>query len=338
MIVDLDRDALSRYRSDYAEPADFDEFWQRTLAAEADAKPDLTIVPVSTGLRGIEVFDVTFAGFGGHPVRGWLRLPRPPRPSRPSRPRRGRLPAVVQFHGYGSGRGRPIDDLLWSAAGYAHLIMDTRGQGGGYAGGVTPDPAGSGPSQPGFLTRGIEDKHTYYYRRVFTDAVAAVRAIRGAEFIDPERVAVVGASQGGGIALAAAGLVPDLAAVYAQAPFLCDIRRATLITDAEPYAEIGRYLAAHRGFVAEAFATLAYFDGIAFARRATAPAWFSTGLMDNICPPSTAFGAFHAYAGPKQIQVWDYNGHEAGGSDDLELVLSAFEPLFGVTRTESEDK
>ena len=328
MICDLDRDALWRYRSDYAEPADFDEFWQRTLEAEADPKPGLTIVPVATSLRDIEVFDVTFAGFGGHPVRGWLRLPRR---------RHGRLPAVVQFHGYGSGRGRPIDDLVWSAAGYAHLIMDARGQGGGYAGGVTADPVGSAPSQPGFLTRGIHDKHTYYYRRVFTDAVAAVRAVRGAEFIDPDRVAVAGASQGGGIALAAAGLVPGLAAVYAQAPFLCDIRRATLITDADPYAEIGRYLGAHRGFVAEAFATLAYFDGVAFARRATAPAWFSTGLMDNVCPPSTVFGAFHAYGGPKQIQVWDYNGHEAGGSDDLELVLSAFGPLLGVTRTESED-
>ena len=89
-----------------------------------------------------------------------------------------------------------------------------------------------------------------------------------------------------------------------QAPFLCDIRRATLITDAEPYAEIGGYLAAHRDSVSGVFATLAYFDGIAFARRATAPAWFSAGLMDSVCPPSTAYGAFHAYGSPKQIRPW----------------------------------
>jgi cephalosporin-C deacetylase len=320
VITDLDRDALERYRSSYTEPADFDEFWRDTLAAEPDPGPRLTLVPVATSLRSIEVFDVTFTGFGGHPIRGWLRLPRD---------RAGQLPAIVQFHGYGSGRGRPTDDLLWSSAGYAHLLMDTRGQGGGYAGGgATADPAGSGPSYPGFLTRGIQDKHSYYYRRVFTDAVAAVRAIRGAGFADPARVAVVGASQGGGIALAAAGLVPGLAAVYVQAPFLCDIRRATLITDAEPYAEIGGYLAAHRDSVSEVFATLAYFDGIAFARRATAPAWFSAGLMDSVCPPSTAYGAFHAYGGPKQIRLWDYSGHEAGGSHDLEIVLAAFETLL----------
>ena len=330
MIVDLDRDALWGYRSDYEAPGDFDEFWRDTLSSAASHDPGLALVPVDANLRTIEVFDVTFAGFGGHPVKGWLRVPRH---------RGGPLPAVVQFHGYGSGRGRPIDDLLWSSAGYAHLIMDTRGQGGGQAGGSTSDPAGGGPSHPGFLTRGIQDKETYFYRRVYTDAVQAVRAIRGAGFVDPGRIAVAGASQGGGIALAAAGLVPDLAAVYLQAPFLCDIRRATLITNADPYAEIVGYLSSLRTSAAEVFATLAYFDGIGFAKRATAPAWFSAGLMDDVCPPSTVFGAFHSYGGPKQIQLWDYNGHEAGGSYDLEIVLADFASLLSpgeAIRTESE--
>jgi cephalosporin-C deacetylase-like acetyl esterase len=112
-----------------------------------------------------------------------------------------------------------------------------------------------------------------------------------------------------------------------------------LITNAEPYAEITGYLSAKRTSVAEVFATLAYFDGIGFAKRATAPAWFSAGLMDDVCPPSTAFGAFHSYGGPKQIQLWDYNGHEAGGSYDLEIVLAAFESLLspGDLRPESEE-
>ena len=70
---------------------------------------------------------------------------------------------------------------------------------------------------------------------------------------------------------------------------------------------------------------------VAFARRATAPAWFSTGLMDEACPPSTTFGAYHAYAGPKDIQVWDYNGHEAGGSEDLVIAL-ALAPLLAPGR------
>ena len=319
MLTDLDEGALWAYRSDHKEPDDFDDFWTDTLAENADLPLDVRIVPVETNLRTVEVFDLTFAGFGSHPVRAWLRLPRH---------RTGALPGIVQFHGYASGRGHAIDDLLWASAGYAHLLMDVRGQGGDYAGGDTGDPVGSGPSYPGFLTRGIESRDTYFYRRVFVDAVRAVQVLRGLDGVDPARVAAVGASQGAGIALAVAGLLPDLAGLYAQAPFLSDVRRASLMTNAAPYRELTGYLATRRTSTARVFHTLGYFDGIGFARRAAAPAWFSTGLMDEVCPPSTVFGAYHAYAGPKQIQVWEYNGHDAGGSEDLAVVLSAFRSLL----------
>lgn len=320
MLTDLDRAGLAAYTSAYRAPADFDEFWAKTLASAAQFELDPRIVAAETPLTTIDVFDVTFAGFGAHPVRAWLRVPRG---------HTGKLPGIVQFHGYGSGRGVAIDDLLWASSGYAHLIMDVRGQGGEHAGGATGDPVGTtGPAAPGFLTKGIGAKEDYFYRRVFTDAVRAVAVLRGLDFVDPSRVAAIGNSQGGGIALAVAGLVPDLAAVFTQSPFLTDVRRATLITGSTPYAEISRYLAAHRDEVDRVFDVLSYFDGVGFAGRAVAPAWFSTGLMDDICPPSTAFGAYHAYAGPKQIAVWDYNGHDAGGSADLEIVLSAFAVLL----------
>jgi cephalosporin-C deacetylase len=320
VLTDLDRAGLAAYTSAYRAPADFDEFWAKTLASAAEFELDPRIVEVRTPLTTIDVYDVTFAGFGGHPVRAWLRVPCG---------HSGNLPGIVQFHGYGSGRGVAIDDLLWASSGYAHLIMDVRGQGGEHAGGATGDPVGTtGPAAPGFLTKGIGAKEDYFYRRVFTDAVRAVSVLRGLDFVDPSRVAAIGNSQGGGIALAVAGLVPELAALFTQSPFLTDVRRATLITGTTPYSEISRYLAAHRDEVERVFDVLSYFDGVGFASRAVAPAWFSTGLMDDICPPSTAFGAYHAYAGPKQIAVWDYNGHDAGGSADLEIVLSAFGALL----------
>ena len=68
-------------------------------------------------------------------------------------------------------------------------------------------------------------------------------------------------------------------------------------------------------------ATLGYVDGVAFARRATAPARFSVALMDEIVPPSTVVAAHHAWAGPKELRVWRYNGHEGGGpEDDAEAI------------------
>jgi cephalosporin-C deacetylase len=139
---------------------------------------------------------------------------------------------------------------------------------------------------------------------------------------------VVGASQGGGIALAVAGLVPEVRALHVQSPFLCDIRQATRLTGEPPYAELIGYLAARRDLVEQTFATLGYFDGLAFARRATAPAWFSAGLRDEVCPPSTALAAYHAYAGPRQMRLWEFNGHDAGGPEDLAIALSAFGALL----------
>jgi cephalosporin-C deacetylase len=164
------------------------------------------------------------------------------------------------------------------------------------------------------MTRGIRSPHTYYYRRVFTDAVRAVEAAQSHEAVDAERIAVTGGSQGGGISIAAAGLSSAVKVAMPDVPFLCHYRRATEIIDTDPYAEISRYLLVHREKVEAVFDTLAYFDGVNFATRAQAQSFFSVGLMDEICPPSTVFAAYNHYAGVKDIRIWHYNHHEGGDS------------------------
>ncbi|AEE47391.1 acetylxylan esterase [Cellulomonas fimi] len=320
-LFDLPLAELERYRPQVVEPDDLDAFWGATLTEARGLGDDVRLERVATGLTLVDTWDVTFPGFGGHPVRAWYT-----RPAGVDAP----LPAVVEFLGYGRGRGLPGERLTWSNAGYAHLLVDTRGQGGQHGnGGDTPDPVGSGPAAPGFVTRGILDPSTAYYRRVYTDGVRAVDAVRTLPGVDPSRVAALGNSQGGGIALAVAGLVPDLAAVAASAPFLCHVERALALTDADPYAEVVRYLAVHRGHEAQVLRTLSYLDGVHLVRRARAAALFGTGLRDTVCPPSTAFAAFHAYADddpsvPREIAVYPFNHHEGGDAHHVARVLSWF--------------
>lgn len=304
---DLPAAQLPSYKSSVTAPDDFDSFWTETLA-EARAHPlDAVFEPYDAGLPMVEAFDVRFAGFGGHPIHGWFVKPRGLTAADKG--------AIVKFHGYNGGRGFPHEHLLWPASGRPVFVMDTRGQGSGWARGDTADPIGSDPAVAGYMSRGINDPKSYFYRRVFTDGVRAIEAIRTRSEIDPARIAVVGGSQGGGISLAVAGLVPTVKAAMADVPFLSDFPRAIGVASRDPYLEIGRYLAQHRDRVGRALETLRYFDTVNLGARAKAHALFSVALMDATCPPSTVYGAYNAYAGAsKRIVQYTFNDHEGGGA------------------------
>ena len=195
--------------------------------------------------------------------------------------------------------------------------MDTRGQGSAWRKGDTPDIETdfSNPQYPGFMTRGVLDPRSYYYRRVFVDGVRAVEAARSHPAVDANRIALTGGSQGGGITLAVGALADEVAAVMPDVPFLCHYRVATELVDSAPYNEIVHFCKIHRDKIETVFETLSYFDGVNFAARIKAPALFSTGLMDETCPPRTVFAAYNQIEGPKEIKVYPYNQHEGGQTD-----------------------
>ena len=74
-LIDMPLHELERYAPAREEPADFDEFWQRTLAEARQHPMEPTFTPADVKLRAVEVHDVTFPGFGGDPIKGWLLRP-----------------------------------------------------------------------------------------------------------------------------------------------------------------------------------------------------------------------------------------------------------------------
>lgn len=319
---DLPLAELERYHPDVEEPVDFDAFWERTLAEARRHDLALRLRPVDAALARLEVHDVTFAGFGGHPIKAWY--------VRPARVQ-ARLPVVVSFAGYSAGRGKPWDHTLFPAAGYGVLGVDARGQGWtAPEPGDTGDPVGHGPAQPGFLTRGLEDPDGYYYRRLYTDAARAVDAARALPGADPEKVVVAGTSQGGGTAIAAAALVPDVAGMMADVPFMQHVRHSVELVDTLPYGELAAHLATHRDAVERTWRTISYVDGVTMAARGRAPSSWSVALMDTCCPPSSVYASYNRYPGPKQMHVYGYNQHgDNGGTHQRGRQLEWLSRLLG---------
>lgn len=304
-LFDMPLEEMRAYKPARDEPDDFDAFWDQTLAEARSHELNAVFERADFGLATLDVYDATFSGFNGERIKGWYMRPRGAD---------GPLPAVVEYIGYGGGRAFPIEWLPFPSAGFAYLVMDTRGQGSQWSRGDTPDN-GSGvhPSAPGFMTQGILDPYTYYYRRLYTDGLRAVEAIKTRAEVDATRIAVNGQSQGGGLSIAVAGLLPEVKVCLADVPFLQHFRRAIEITPSDPYPEIARFLQVHRDKIDAVLRTLSYCDGMNFAARMRARALYSVGIMDTTCPPSTVYASYNHVRSEKDIIEYHFNNHEGGG-------------------------
>jgi cephalosporin-C deacetylase len=315
---DIPLEELREYRSATVAPNDLDAYWEEAIREARDRATAAAFEPYKPEAYGpLEVFDVTFSGAAGHPVRAWFLRPRAATAP---------VPCRVTFIGYGGGRGLPAEHTLYAAAGFAELVVDTRAQGGVGSAGATGDPGAgeSGPEAAGVMTRGILDPRTYYYRRLYVDAVRAVETAAANAHVDSSRIGVSGFSQGGGLSLASAALVPSMVRLcQADMPYLADIEHAITLAPERPYTELVDYLAQHHDQIATVLRTVSYVDNAVLAPRISARCSLTVGLMDAICPPSTVFAAYNAIEAPKDIAVYPYSGHRLPGHH-IERQLEEF--------------
>jgi cephalosporin-C deacetylase len=319
---DLPLDRLREYRTTTQEPDGLDSWWARRLdQARAAARP-VTLTRHEPGLYApLEVYDAEFSGADGDRIKAWYI------------PASDSAPVVVRFIGYGGGRGAPSEHALLAALGYTVFVMDTRGQGGRWTFGATGDGA-PGPENSQVMTRGIASPETYYFTRLFTDAVLAVEA--ALSLTGRPSAAVAGGSQGGALSLATAALVPDKVSVcHADVPFLCDIQRAITLAPHAPFTEIPEFLNENVDLIDAALSTLTYIDCALLARRITAECLFSVCLMDEISPPSTVFAAYNEITSGKDIAVYPYSGHAVPHAHAERQLrhLRKHHPLSAVTRS-----
>jgi cephalosporin-C deacetylase len=302
--VDMSLSQLRDYSPELTAEADFDSFWEEAKALSQKTPLDAKVRLVEDHpLKSVRIYDVVFQGSDGTPIHGWYVTPA-------GEHQAGSLPVLVKYHGYSGNRGYPNDLLQWASMGLAAFAIDVRGQGG-----LTPDlavyPQGA---SPGWMTLGILEPASYYYKQVYLDCLRALDFVCSREEVDASRIVVYGGSQGGGLAIAAAGLDARPKLVLPVFPFLCHFRRSVEIHATGPYAEIKNWF---RRFDPEhlheeqVYRTLSYFDGMNLASRIKAKTLMAITLQDTTCPPSTCFAAFNHLGGDKELKLYHDYSHEA---------------------------
>jgi cephalosporin-C deacetylase len=301
-LIDLPLDELFSYQGRNPRPADFDDFWDRSLAEMRALDPEAEFIPSSFHAKGVECFDLWFTGVGGSRVHAKFLRPAKIEAS---------APAVLQFHGYAWNSGDWNDKLNYVSQGFVVASMDCRGQ-GGQSQDLTPV---RGTTLNGHIIRGLDDSpEKLYYRNVFLDAAMLARIVLDLSYVNSERVVATGGSQGGGLTLACAALEPRIKKAAPWYPFLCDYLRVwEMDQDVAAYDELRKFFRFHdpRHERKEMiFDRLGYIDNQHLAPRIKAEILMGTGLMDSICPPSTQFAAFNKITSKKDVVIYPDFGHE----------------------------
>lgn len=307
--IDMPLESLRKYKPPLYREADFEAFWEKTISLALAQPLNGELVPYNLPTAGLQCYAVRFDGFNGGRLAGWYVRPTAA----------GRFGGLCMYHGYSGRAPRPMEMIPYAAQGLCVLSMDCRGQ-NGQSQDASVAPEGHAH---GWMTKGLRDPWNYYYRNVYADAIRALELLARREEVDDTRLAITGASQGGGLTLAVAALSERPALAMADVPFLCDFKRAIDITPSGPYPEFVSYFKSFPGEYEQAIRTLSYHDCMNLAPWIDCRIIVSNNLWDDICPPSTIFAAYHHIENAnKEMVIYPFHKHDVP-YDQSEVRLKA---------------
>lgn len=269
-------------------PSDFQEYWaaQLELNEKVEMLPELTLIPEKCTSK-VDVYLARFQNFRKKSfIYGTLCVPKGIKE---------KAPAILIVPGAGcrsrAGYYREAEEGVVTLEIGIHGIPTTMYD--------TPELYDN-LRYGGLLNyyhSGFDNRDKCFYRRVYVGCARAVDFLAQLDFVDAERIAVTGGSQGGALTIVTAYLNPKVKYAAAIYPAMCDLTgRLHDQGDAWPYLFRNK-----EGATKERIETCGYYDVVNFARHLELPIWFTYGYNDMVVCPTSMQACYNAVKAPKEL-------------------------------------
>lgn len=285
------------------EPQDFRSFWQKNveelkqvpLSYTKELYKDYCTDKIDCYLVKLQIDNM------GHSMYGFLFYPKKAQP--------GKHPVVLCPPGAGIKTIKdPMRNKYYAENGFVRFEVEIHGL----------DPRISSETfgeisrafndrNGGYLANGLENKDIYYMKHVYVGLVRCIDFLTSLPEWDGKNVAVQGGSQGGALAIIAAGLDSRVTQCVANHPALSDMAGYAAKGGTGGYPHFCRQpqILSNK----DCLNTLAYFDVVNFARYVKAPTYLTWGYNDVTCPPTTSYAVWNTLKCTKESLLTPINEH-----------------------------
>ena len=285
------------------EPQDFRRFWQKNveelkqvpMSYTKELYKDYCTDKIDCYLVKLQIDNM------GHSMYGFLFYPKNAQP--------GKHPVVLCPPGAGIKTIKdPMRNKYYAENGFVRFEVEIHGL----------DPRISSETfgeisrafndrNGGYLANGLENKDIYYMKHVYVGLVRCIDFLTSLPEWDGKNVAVQGGSQGGALAIIAAGLDSRVTQCVANHPALSDMAGYAAKGGTGGYPHFCRQpqILSNK----DCLNTLAYFDVVNFARYVKAPTYLTWGYNDVTCPPTTSYAVWNTLKCTKESLLTPINEH-----------------------------
>ena len=288
---------------------DFDKYWKEALNELKAVAPNFRMHKVdSLCSETRDGYVVEMQSLDDLTIRGYYFVPKTG----------DKHPVVLHLPPYGFGFEFFMDNYINREGNTAELALCVRGHG------ISADVFNPWAEMPLWAVN-ICSKKNNIYRSIYMDCVRGVDFLLNRPEIDHSKIGVDGGSQGGGLALATAGLCgSSIAACAYFDPFPCDTRdqikiRTMIKKEFKSFLQFtGNDCDTDQILVVQD-----YVDSKGFAPKIKCPVYFATSLFDDDCPSHCGFSAYNSITTQKEFEIFPNDSHMGQSGQFLNLFYEA---------------